>query len=109
MTIVVDGIGHEPALIEALIALDPDVTFSVDSDSAFAKTVASSLTEDNRELITSVALSTPLEISAENVTNQVTGLIDQSLASTPGTSGLDLNLMDGPRGPHPCSTNCFCV
>ena len=95
VTIVVDGIGHEPALIEALIALDPDVTFSVDSDSAFAKTVASSLTEDNRELITSVALSTPLEISAENVTNQVTGLIDQSLASTPGTSGLDLNLIDG--------------
>ncbi|MGB0648047.1 MAG: divergent polysaccharide deacetylase family protein [Bradymonadia bacterium] len=94
VTIVVDGIGHEPALIEALIDLDTDVTFSVDSDSAFAKTVSTALTDAKRELITSVALSKPLEEPSANTKNQVAGLLAQSIVSTPGTSGLDLNLVD---------------
>lgn len=94
VTIVVDGVGHEPALLESLIALDADVTYSVDSDSAFAETIANSLADANRELITSVALSAPLELPTVSETNHVFQLLERSLASTPGTSGLDLNLVD---------------
>ena len=95
VTIIVDGVGHEPGLLEPLRALDPDVTFSIDSDSAFAKLVSESLEEGEREIITGIALSSPMGSEAPKRTDQlVKYLLDRSTSTTVGSSGIDLHLLD---------------
>ena len=95
VTIVVEGVGHEPALLEPLIALDPDVTFSIDSDSAFADLLSKSLHEQDREMITGMALSSPM--GSERTPSADAGikrLLDRSTAATIGTNGIDIQLLD---------------
>lgn len=95
VTIVVEGVGHEPGLLESLMALDPDVTFSVDSDSAFANLVSKSLEDGQREIITGIALSSPMGHEQPTATDQlVRQLLDRSTATTNGSSGIDLHVLD---------------
>lgn len=95
VTIVVEGVGHEPGLLEPLMALDQDVTFSVDSDSAFAGLVSKSLEDGHREVITGVALSSPIGAAEPKAIDQIVKrLLDRSTAKTNGSSGIDLHLLD---------------
>lgn len=95
VTVIVDGVGHEPALLESLMNLDPDVTFSIDSDSAFAHIVSRSLDDAQRELIAGVALSSPILSDGTQVTSDlISTLLTRSATSTSGASGFDLQLID---------------
>lgn len=51
LTLVIDGVGDDPATLEPLIALDPHVTYGVLSSAAHATEAATRLSGDGREVI----------------------------------------------------------
>ncbi len=51
ITVVVAGVGREPGLLEALLALDPHVTFAVAANAPHAEQVARRLQEKKREVV----------------------------------------------------------
>ena len=99
VSIIVDGVGHEPALVDSLLELDEDVTFSVDSTSPFASVVSKALIEKNREVIAHIPLtderlnpnlsqgSEPLKME---ILDQV---LDDALNGLDAASGIDTRLV----------------
>ncbi len=62
LSLVMSGVGREPALLDAMLALDPDVTYSVMANSPYAQEVSGRLTQKGREVIAHL----PLEPSPPN-------------------------------------------
>ena len=62
LSLVLSGVGREPALLDAMLALDPDVTYSVMANSPYATEISSRLSRTGREVIAHL----PLEPSPPN-------------------------------------------
>lgn len=56
LTIIIGDVGREPALLDALLALDPDVTFAVMANAPHAPAVAARLAETGREILAHLPL-----------------------------------------------------
>ena len=66
VSIIVDGVGHEPGLLERLLALDEDVTFSVDANGPFATPVSKALIAQRREIIAHIPAKQTKERAAKS-------------------------------------------
>ena len=62
LSLVMSGVGREPALLDAMLALDPDVTYSVMANSPYAQEVSGRLAQKGREVLAHL----PLEPSPPN-------------------------------------------
>ena len=101
VSIVVDGVGHEPGLVTSLLELDEDVTFSVDSEGAFAPLVTKALVAQNREVIAHVPLA-DAQLRPETKDGnsavemaQVDEVLDEALKNLQLTSGIDTRPIKG--------------
>ncbi|MEZ4436409.1 MAG: divergent polysaccharide deacetylase family protein [bacterium] len=59
LTIIIGDVGREPALLDPLIALDPDITFAIMANAPHAPAVAARLAETGRGLLAHLPSSPP--------------------------------------------------
>ena len=97
LSLVVGEVGREPALLDALLALDPDVTFAVSAGAPHADEVAQRLGEKGREVIaqlpmdpqTSGDLHGPNYLSVSMTPNTVRETTANLMARVPGAVGIN--------------------
>jgi polysaccharide deacetylase 2 family uncharacterized protein YibQ len=70
LAVVVDDAGREPAMLDALLALDPDVTFAVPAEAPHATQVAQRLAAQSREVLAHLPMeaATPGDCGADCLT-----------------------------------------
>jgi polysaccharide deacetylase 2 family uncharacterized protein YibQ len=100
LSLVMGGVGREPALLDAMLALDPDVTYAVMANSPYATEVSDRLAKNGREVIAHL----PLEPSPPNYVDgpeflttamppgQARQRASKLLAKIPGAVGADAYL-----------------
>lgn len=105
VSVIVDGLGHEPGLVEDLMSLDEDVTFSVDARSPFANVVSKTLVEKNREVIAHLPLNGRALSTAEPNNDEALGrrqldtFLDETLEDLGIANGVDFRHTAGADWP----------
>ncbi|MEZ4473389.1 MAG: divergent polysaccharide deacetylase family protein [bacterium] len=95
LTVVIEQVGREPALLDALLALDPHVTYAVVPNVRDASRVARRLVDGGREVIADLPLEPtdptaqdgPDYLTAAMAPEAVTAAVDALLAQVPGAVG----------------------
>ncbi|MEE2756500.1 MAG: divergent polysaccharide deacetylase family protein [Myxococcota bacterium] len=103
LTVVISDVGREPATLDAMLALDPDVTYAVSVNEPYAKAVAERLVKEKREFIAhlpmepSVADKTdgPAFLTRDMSLNEVQERTRKFLDFLPGAVGADGHLGGG--------------
>lgn len=96
VSVIVDGVGHEPGLLERLLALDEDVTFSLDTNGPFAAAISKALIAQRREIIAHI----PAKQTKEKVvkgdggqpvwnSTELDDWLDNALARLSNVNGID--------------------
>lgn len=110
LTVIVGDVGREPALLDAVLALDPDVTLSVMANAPKAPEVAARLAETGREVLAHLPMEPMPPATADGGDFLTTAMPPEALAEAtgrllarvPGAVGADPHL--GGRlstsGPH---------
>lgn len=96
VSIIVDGVGHEPGLLDRLLALDEDVTFSLDTNGPFATQISKALIAQRREIIAHISAKHTKESVADGDEKQhgwdsteLDDWLDKALARFSNVNGID--------------------
>lgn len=110
LTLIVGDVGREPALLDKLLALDPDVTFAVMANAPHAPRVAARLAETDREFLAHLPLEPappahadgPDYLTTAADPAALTRATDALLDRVPGAAGADTHHGGRftPSGPH---------
>lgn len=110
LTVIIGDVGREPALLDPLIALDPDVTFAIMANAPHAPAVAARLAETGREILAHLPLQ-PAPPALPDGPDALTTDDDPTTTATkaralldrvPGAAGADTHQGDRftPSRPH---------